>query len=73
MTIAGFYTQIVFCVRKSTQILHKTSLILLLGVLGEQLMRNWRNHIVILRGMRNENLIRNSGNGESGVPIANPN
>jgi hypothetical protein len=32
----------------------------------------WGIHIFVPRGMRNENLMRTPGNGDPGVPIANP-
>ena len=31
----------------------------------------WGIHILVPRGMRNENLMRTPGNGDPGVPIAN--
>ena len=72
--IIGFYIQIVFCVHKNAQFQRKISLILFLGDLGEHRMRmrNSGIHIFVPRGMRNENLMRTPGNGDPGVPIANP-
>jgi hypothetical protein len=72
--IIGFYIQIVFCVHKNALFQRKISLILFLRDLGEHRMRmrNFGDQNFCSSGMRNENLMRTPGNGDPGVPIANP-
>jgi hypothetical protein len=48
--IIGFYTQIVFYVHKNAPFQHKISLILFLGDLGEQRMRNFGESIFLFLG-----------------------
>ena len=59
--------QIVFCMHNNAQFQRKISLILFLEDLGEYRMRNFflGNPYFVPRGMRNENLMRNPGNGDT--------